>query len=194
MKTLYYLLLLWATTCLAQPDGALRFQCAVTVANLPLPAPAGPPQVISFAVYGGKWKTDGHPTNCGPNSFRYKTGPILNQTFPFDYSQRADFGAGGSFWFQSTQKQYGPCGVAPFCTFHGKWLWASMVKELDSPSTQHYVFSGILAGIYNDARHNKVKVFADFLQSTVESKYLFDPNGGPQTVVMGSLEVVVTPQ
>lgn len=190
MKKMFLLIVVLALPAFAQ-DGKLRFYCSVTVANMPIPSPFGPPVVESFAVYGGRWKTDGHPVNCGPDSFRYTTGPVLNQSAPYDYSGDSDFGPGGSVWFQSTQIQYGLCKTYPYCKFHGEWIYFSIRKIIDTPNTFHYQYAGRAAVTYADGTHDRVHACATYLHSSIESPYAFVPPDGPSTLVMGSWELVI---
>jgi hypothetical protein len=197
-------------TCFAQapvPDGSLNYNFGGPLAGyFLLGLGSQMERSVSFMVGGGKfWQgpLDG-PTPSQPFDFRglhqvkFRTGPVLNQQPPYDYSSGARFAAGGHFSLTSEVIPFLFCGTiadATACTYHAKWVWAALDRLTLSDGTCIYTFRGELIGTYFDPPTGTVRhVRAFYEQPSLDQNNPFGDGDGQQSWGAGTLQVILQVQ
>jgi hypothetical protein len=197
--------------CLAQTpvpdDGSLHYNFGGPLAGYFLLGLGSlPERSVSFMVCCGKfWEGQLQgPTPeqafglQGGQPLKFRTGPILNQQLPYDYSSGAQFGPGGHFSLSQGPIKYLFCGEGPDgnpCTYDAKWVWASLDRLTLSDGTYIYTFRGELTGTYFDPAVGSLKHVRAFYEQPSLAQYnLFSPPDGQQSWGAGTLQVILEVQ
>jgi hypothetical protein len=210
-KLIGVIILALSVSCLAQTpppdDGSLHYNFGGPLAGyFLLGLGSQPERSVSFMVGGGKfWEgqlqgpTPSQPFNFqGGHVVKFHTGPILNQQYPYDYSNGAHFGPGGHFSLASEALPYLFCGSAAdgkACTYDAHWVWASLDLLTLSDGTYIYTFRGELMGTYFDPPSGTVHhVRAFYEQPSLDQYNPFAGQNGQQSWGAGTLQVILSVQ